>query len=155
MVRNGGYALPPDVPRFTGSVEHALDDKGRLVVPARFRDRLGAGFILTIAPPDRCLALYPTITWEAYCSRLDAASLKDDRYRRFVRHLFAHTEEATCDQQGRLLIPPPLRTYAAIARDCVSIGAFTRVEIWAKERLGELTPDEDEAADFTRELGLY
>jgi len=143
------------VPRFTGRAEHALDDKGRLVVPARFRERLGAGFILTIAQPDPCLALYPLTTWEAICERLDAAPRKDERFRRSVRYLFAHTEEVTCDAQGRLSIPPALRAYAGIEKDAVSIGSLTRVEVWAKERLGKLTPSDDEAAAFATELGLY
>lgn len=154
-MQSGGSALPPEVPRFTGSVEHALDDKGRLVVPARFRERLGSGFILTIAPPDGCLAMYPSATWEAYCARLESAPVKDERYRRFVRHLFAHTEETACDPQGRLLVPPALRAYAGITKDCVTIGAFTRAEVWSKERLGTLASVEAEASDFTRELGLY
>ncbi len=124
-------------------------------MPARFRERLGAGFIVTIAQPDACLALYPQTTWEAFCERLDAAPLKDERYRRFVRHLFAHTEEVTCDAQGRLLIPASLRAYAGIEREAVSIGSLTRIEIWAKERLGAMTPSADEAAAFTTELGLY
>ena len=143
------------MPRFTGRAEHALDDKGRLVVPARFRERLGAGFILTIAQPDPCLALYPLTTWEAICERLDAAPRKDERFRRSVRYLFAHTEEVTCDAQGRLSIPPALRAYAGIEKDAVSIGSLTRVEVWAKERLGKLTPSDDEAAAFATELGLY
>jgi len=143
------------LPRFTGRAEHALDDKGRLVVPARFRERLGSNFIVTIAQPDPCLALYPEAAFEAFCERLEAAPVKDDRYRRFVRHLFAHTEEASCDGQGRLLIPGPLRAYAGIERETVSIGSLNRVEVWAKERLGETAPPPDEAADFTTELGLY
>jgi len=153
--RSGGLFLARDVPRFTGRAEHALDDKSRLVVPARFRERLGAKFIVTIAEPEPCLALYPQATWDAFCERLEAAPLKDDRYRRFVRHLFAHTDEATLDAQGRLLIPGPLRAYAAIERDAVSIGSLTRVEIWAKERLSTASPSADEAAAFTTELGLY
>ncbi len=124
-------------------------------MPARFRERLGPSFIVTIAQPDPCLALYPQATWDEFCERLEAAPLKDDRYRRFVRHLFAHTEEAACDGQGRLLVPATLRTYAGIERDAVSIGSLTRIEVWAKERLGALAPAPDEAADFTTELGLY
>ncbi len=124
-------------------------------MPARFRDRLGAKFIVTIAEPEPCLALYPQATWEAFCERLEAAPVKDDRYRRFVRHLFAHTDEVTLDAQGRLLIAASLRSYAAIERDAVSIGSLSRVEIWAKERLGTTTPTPDEAAAFTTELGLY
>ena len=144
-----------DLPRFTGYVEHALDDKGRLIVPARFRERLGTGFILTIAPPDRCLALYPEATWAEFCNRLEAAPRKDDHYRRFVRHLFAHTDEVACDSQGRLLIPVAVRAYAGIDRDVVSVGSFTRVEIWAKERYAAHAAPEGEVADFMAELGLY
>ncbi len=124
-------------------------------MPARFRDRLGGKFIVTIAEPEPCLALYPQATWDAFCERLEAAPVKDDRYRRFVRHLFAHTDEATLDAQGRLLIPATLRAFAGIEKEAVSIGSLTRVEIWAKERLSTATPSADEAAAFTTELGLY
>ncbi|MFN2527331.1 MAG: division/cell wall cluster transcriptional repressor MraZ [Candidatus Baltobacteraceae bacterium] len=144
-----------ELPRFTGSVEHALDDKGRLIVPARFRERLGAGFVLTIAQPDPCLVLYPTVTWAEFCNRLEAAPRKDERFRRLVRHLFAHTEEVACDAQGRLLIPTPLRTYAGMERDIISIGSLTRVEVWAKERLATHAAPEGEVAEFMAELGLY
>ncbi len=144
-----------ELPRFTGSVEHALDDKGRLIVPARFRERLGAGFVLTIAQPDPCLVLYPTVTWAEFCNRLEAAPRKDERFRRLVRHLFAHTEEVACDAQGRLLIPAPLRTYASMERDVISIGSLTRVEVWAKEKLSKHAAPEGEVAEFMAELGLY
>ena len=144
-----------DLPRFTGSVEHALDEKGRLIVPARFRERLGAGFVITIAQPDPCLALYPSATWAELCNRLEAAPRKDDRFRRLVRHLFANTEEVACDGQGRLLIPAGLRTYAGIDREVVSIGALTRVEVWAKERLSQHAAPQGEVADFMADLGFY
>lgn len=144
-----------ELPRFTGSVEHALDDKARLIVPARYRERLGTGFFLTIAQPDPCLALYPAAAWAEFCSRLEAAPRKDERYRRLVRHLFAHTEEVACDAQGRLLIPAALRTYSGIERDVVSIGSLTRVEVWAKERLAAHAAPEGEVAEFMAELGLY
>ncbi len=144
-----------DLPRFSGSVEHALDDKGRLIVPARFRERLGTGFILTIAPPEPCLVLYPEQTWAEFCARLEAAPTKDERYRRFVRYVFAHTEEVACDAQGRLLIPGTLREYAGIERDVTSIGSLTRVEVWARERLAQHAAPKDEVGDFMAELGLY
>jgi MraZ protein len=143
-----------DRPLFTGSVEHGLDDKGRLVVPARFRERLGAGFFLTIAEPDRCLALYPAPTWAEFCAKLEAAPVKDARYRSFVRHIFAHTEELSCDNQGRLVIPSPLRHYAKIERDVVSIGSLTRIEVWAAERY-RAQAKADDIHDLATELGLY
>ena len=144
-----------DLPRFTGSVEHALDDKGRLIVPARFRERLGGGFVITIAQPDPCLALYPSVTWGDLCGKLEAVPVKDDRFRRLVRHLFANTEEVSCDSQGRLVIPAGLRAYAGIERDVVSIGTLTRVEVWAKERLAKHAAPEGEVAEFMADLGLY
>jgi MraZ protein len=147
--------MQADLPRFTGSVEHALDDKGRLIVPARFRERLGAGFVITIAQPDPCLALYPSVTWSELCMRLESAPRKDDRFRRLVRHLFANTEEVACDAQGRLVIPGALRAYAGIQREVVSIGSLTRVEVWAKERLGKHAAPEGEVADFMADLGFY
>ena len=150
-----GLALAGEVPRFTGSVEHALDDKGRLVVPTRFRKRLGAGFFLTIAEPEPCLALYPAVSWAEFCARLEAAPTKDARYRRLVRHIFANTEEAACDQQGRLAIPAHLRSHAGIKRDVVTVGSLTRVEIWAKEKYPEQVDDPDDFAKFVSELGLY
>lgn len=144
-----------DTPRFTGMVEHALDEKGRLIVPARYRERLGTGFILTISASDPCLLLYPEPAWEAICSTLEAAATKDDRYRRFVRNVFAHTEEVACDAQGRLLIPGALRAYAAIERDVTSVGSLTRVEIWAKERFAQYAAPAADTPDIAAELGIY
>lgn len=111
--------------------------------------------MVTVAEPDPCLALYPLATWEAFCERLDAAPVKDDRFRRFVRHLFAHSDEVTLDGQGRLLVPAVLRAFAGIERDAVTIGSNSRVEIWAKDRLGDASPTHDESAAFATELGLY
>lgn len=144
-----------ELPRFTGSVEHALDEKGRLVVPARFRERLGTGFILTIAPPDACLALYPQGAWAEFCARLEAAPRKDERFRSIVRHIFGHTDEVACDAQGRLLIPGALRGYAGIEREVISVGTLGRVEVWARERFAGQAAPEAEVADFMAELGLY
>ncbi len=126
-------------------------------MPARFRERLGAGFFITIGEPDRCLALYPATIWEEFCARLEAAPVKDAGYRAFVRHLFAHTEELTCDSQGRMLIPPGLRAWAGIEKDIVSIGSLTRVEVWSKDRYvaasaGSNLPN---SHDLRTELGLY
>jgi MraZ protein len=144
-----------DRPLFAGSVDHSLDDKGRLVVPARFRERLGPGFFLTIGEPDRCLALYPAATWADVCARLESAPLKDARYRAFVRHLFAHTEELSCDAQGRLVIPAGLRSWAGMDKDVVSIGSLTRVELWAKEGYKKHLDERGELGDFASELGLF
>jgi MraZ protein len=143
-----------NLPRFAGSEQHALDHKGRLIVPARFRERLGSEFVLTIAPPDACLALYPNATWAEYCERIEAVPQKDERFRRFVRYLFANTEEVGCDNQGRVVVPARLRAYAAIDRQVVSVGLLTRIEIWAVERYEFQLPPQGEVPAFMAELGL-
>ncbi|HTU81709.1 MAG TPA: division/cell wall cluster transcriptional repressor MraZ [Candidatus Acidoferrales bacterium] len=147
--------MQAELPRFAGSELHALDDKGRLIVPARFRERLGSNFVLTIGFQDPCLALYPTVTWNEFCQRLEEAPEKDDRFRRIVRYLFAHTEEVGFDNQGRVGIPPRLRAYAGIERQVVSVGLLTRIEIWAKERYQVGVQPEDEMPTFLSDLGLY
>ncbi len=143
-----------ELPRFAGSEQHALDHKGRLIVPARFRERLGPQFVLTIAHPDPCLALYPMATWVEFCGRLEAVPAKDEAYRRYVRYLFAHSEEVACDAQGRVVVPALLRTYAGIERHVVSVGLLTRIEIWALDRYAFQTPPEGEVPAFMSELGL-
>lgn len=146
--------MQAELPRFAGSEQHALDHKGRIIVPARFRERLGPQFVLTIAPPDPCLALYPSATWVEFCGRLEAVPRKDERYRRFLRYLFSHTEEVASDGQGRMVVPALLRAYAGIERNVVSVGLLTRIEIWAKDRYEFATPPEGEVPAFMAELGL-
>ena len=144
-----------DRPLFTGSFEHSLDDKGRLVVPSRIRERLGAGFFLTVAEPDGCLALYPAAAWSDVVAKLDAAPQKDARFRAFRRHLLAHTEEVSCDAQGRVIVPGTLRAWAGIEKDVVSIGTLDHVEVWAKDRYASHVRERGELPDFTSELGLF
>jgi MraZ protein len=81
--------------------------------------------------------------------------VKDARYRSFVRHLFAHTEELSCDNQGRLVLPPALRAWAHIEKDVTSVGTLTRVEVWAKDRYTAVAEGAGDLTDFRSELGLY
>ena len=143
------------LPKFTGQFAHSLDDKGRLTVPARLRGRLGDHFVMTIAPPETCLALYPEATWSEFCAKLEAATRKDARYRSFVRHLFANTEEVSLDGQGRVMVPPPLREFAGIERDVVLVGTLTRVEVWSSDHWSKAGGAPDGLADLMTELGLY
>jgi MraZ protein len=142
-------------PKFTGHFEHSLDDKGRLTIPARIRARLGDHFVLTIAPPDPCLAMYPEPAWSEFCDKLEAAARKDARYRAAVRYLFAHTEEISLDSVGRLVLPAALRELASIKRDAILVGTLTRVEIWAAETWPKASVPPDNMADLMTELGLY
>ena len=150
-----GGASMSGLPKFTGRFEHTLDDKGRLTIPARFRARLGHHFVLTIAPPEPCLAMYPESAWSEFCAKLEAAARKDDQYRSFVRHLFAHTEEVSLDSQGRLIVPAPLREYGKVERDVILVGALTRIELWPAEGWKAASKPPDGMAKLMTELGLY
>jgi MraZ protein len=143
------------LPKFTGQFVHSLDDKGRLTIPVRLRVKLGDHFVMTIAPPDLCLALYPETTWADFCDKLEAAALKDQRYRTFVRHLFANTEEVSLDGQGRMVMPAGLRAYAGIDRDVVLVGTLTRVEIWSATGWSKANMAPERLPDLMTELGLY
>lgn len=138
-----------DRPSFSSRVDHSLDDKGRLVVPARFRDLLGPNFFLSIALPDPCLALYPEATWELQRKSVEAAVVNDLRLRDPARYLFAHTDRVACDSQGRLFLPAVLRAYARIDKDVVSNGNNARVEIWSRDLFEQRT------AAFEAKLAAY
>jgi len=115
---------------FMGEFQHALDEKGRLTIPARFREGLGEGFIITRGL-DRCLFVYPRAEWNAIQEKIRNLPMERPEVRGFVRLLSAGAIEAEVDKQGRVGLPQHLREYAGIERDAVVIGAFTRVEIWS------------------------
>ncbi|MBO8142083.1 MAG: division/cell wall cluster transcriptional repressor MraZ [Firmicutes bacterium] len=118
---------------FLGEFQHALDDKGRLTIPARFREGLGQRFVVTRGL-DGCLFVYPQAEWQVLESRLKALPLTRGDARAFVRFLFSGACECELDRQGRVMLPPPLREYAGLEKDVVVIGVSNRVEIWAAAR---------------------
>lgn len=150
----GGSSLAREFPRFTGESEHSLDEKGRLVVPARYREALGPTFMVAAAPADPCLILYPIVAWERVLQRLEDAATKDGAYRRFRRRFLAQAEDASCDAQGRLVIPPRLRAVAGLEREAISIGAISHVEIWNPTRLAAAQPTAEENERLVAELRL-
>jgi len=150
----GGSSLAREFPRFTGESEHSLDEKGRLVVPARYREALGPTFVVAAAPADPCLLLYPIVVWERVLQRLEDAPTKDGAYRRFRRRFLAQAEEASCDAQGRLVVPPRLRAAAALEREAITIGAISHVEVWNPARLADAQPSPEENERLVAELRL-
>lgn len=118
---------------FLGEFQHTLDDKGRLTIPARFRDGLGERFIVTRGL-DNCLFAYPASEWQVLESRLKSLPLTKADARAFVRFLFSGAAECELDKQGRVMVPAPLREHARLDKDVVVIGVSNRVEIWSKDR---------------------
>lgn len=122
---------------FLGRYAHNLDAKGRLAVPARYREELAEGLILTRGI-DRCLALYPLAAWRPLAEKVAALPLTDADARNFRRLVFAEAVDLTLDAQGRILVPPDLRRYAGIEREALVIGVDTSIEIWSPERWREV-----------------
>lgn len=118
---------------FLGRYAHNLDAKGRLAIPARFREALAEGVVLTRGI-DRCLALYPMAAWRPLAEKVAALPLTDADARNFRRLVFAEAADLGLDAQGRILIPPDLRRYAGLEREALVVGVDTSIEIWSPER---------------------
>lgn len=118
---------------FLGRYNHTLDAKGRLAIPARFRDAVAEGLVLTRGI-DRCLALYPMAAWRPLAEKVSALPISDPDARNFRRMVFAEAADLTLDAQGRILIPPELRRYAGLEREALVVGVDTAIEIWSPER---------------------
>jgi MraZ protein len=116
-------------PVFLGTHSPRLDDKGRLFLPAKFRDELAGGVVITKGQ-ERCLYAFPLDEWARITEGLRTAPVTGKSVRDFGRVLFASASLEVPDKQGRITVPPALREYAGLSRDCVVIGANTRVEVW-------------------------
>jgi MraZ protein len=118
-----------DMPGFNGEFSHTMDAKGRVIIPAKYREGLGEEFILTKGL-DRCLVLYPMEHWAELEKKLSQLSIADYNSRFYRRFFSAGATNCELDKQGRILIPQNLREYAGLDKDVTIIGAINTVEIW-------------------------
>lgn len=114
---------------FLGTHTPKLDDKGRLTLPAKFRDALAGGLMITKGQ-DHCLYVFPRAEFEQMARKVAEAPFTNEAVRAYQRYLFAGTDEQRPDGQGRISITNELRGYAGLTKDCVVIGAINRLEIW-------------------------
>ncbi len=114
-----------------GEYRHNVDEKGRMIVPAKFRDNLGSSFVVTRGL-DRCLFVYPQEEWKKLENQLKTLPFTKKDARAFTRFFFSGATECEIDKQGRVNIASPLREYAQLDKECVVIGVSNRVEIWSK-----------------------
>ena len=117
---------------FLGEYRHAIDEKGRLSIPAKFRARLEEGAVVTRGL-DGCLTLYPIAEWKILAERLANLPISQADARAFSRLLLAGAMEAEIDKAGRIMLPSYLRSYASLKKDVVVAGLYNRVEIWESE----------------------
>ena len=140
---------------FMGEYNHTVDQKGRVIVPSRFREQLGEEFVVTKGL-DQCLYLYPKEEWEHIEEQFQEVPLIKKEAREFARFFFAGAATCEIDKQGRALIPQVLRDYAKITKDLVSAGVMNKVEIWSKERWEQQSGcnDMDSIAEKMAEYGV-
>ena len=140
---------------FMGEYNHIIDAKGRLIIPARFRELLGVEFILTIGLYG-CLSIYPMDAWEAFETKLRALPLTNKNARTFTRFFVAGATNCELDRQGRILVPQTLREFAGLEKEVVLTGNLDRIEIWSKEKWSENCnyDDMDSIAESMQDMGI-
>ena len=142
---------------FLGTHEPKLDEKGRLILPAKFREELATGLVITKGQ-ERCLYVFPQSEFVNITETLRQAPVTQKAARDYSRVMFAGAHDEIPDRQGRVTIPQSLREYASLEKECVVIGANTRVEIWDSKAWNEyLTDREKNFADVSEEVfpGLF
>ena len=117
---------------YMGEYHHSLDDKGRMIIPAKLRNELGDKFIVTRGL-EKCLYVYSLSEWEQIVSKLKTLPFTKKDARTFIRSFFSGAVECEFDKQGRINITSPLVSYAGLTQKCVVIGANDRIEIWDEE----------------------
>jgi MraZ protein len=142
---------------FLGTYAPKLDDKGRIILPAKFRDELEGGVVLTRGQ-DRCIYVFSTREFEELHERMRQAPVTSKQARDYMRVFLSGAHAETPDKQHRVTIPPSLRAYAGLGRDLAVIGAGSRAEIWDAGAWDEyLTANESAFADTAEEVipGLF
>ncbi len=137
---------------FLGTHTPKIDEKGRFFLPAKFREELADGLVITRAQ-DRCLAIYPEATFVEMTKSMSSAPTSVKQVRDFQRMLAAGASDEKPDKQGRITIPPQLRTYAGLTGECVVVGAITRVEVWDRAAWEEYSAEQESAfAEMNEEV---
>lgn len=117
---------------FMGEYHHTIDEKGRLIIPSKFREELGEKFIITRGI-ENCLFVYSLDSWKKITDKLESLPFTKKDARQFVRFFLSGATTAEFDKQGRVNITSPLISYANLQKDCVVIGTGDRLEIWSQE----------------------
>lgn len=142
---------------FIGEFQHNLDSKGRMALPAKFRQKISGGAIVTRGL-DHCLFVFTAKDWEVLAQKLVALPLAQANSRAFARLMLAGAMDVEVDKQGRVLIPDYLRTYAGLKKETIVTGLYNRIEIWDKDSWKEYKAKtesaSDEIAEKLGELGI-
>lgn len=129
---------------FMGEYLHNMDKKGRVIMPANFREKLQDKFVITRGL-DNCLFLYPPAEWEKLEEELNSLPLTQKDARKFVRFFLSGATECDLDSQGRISLPKNLRSYADLDREIVIAGIGSRIELWAREKWDEYLSEAEDS----------
>lgn len=132
---------------FLGTYTPKLDEKGRFFLPAKFREELDEGLVITRGQ-EHCLAVYPVSTFVEMTREIAKGSVSVKKVRDYQRMLAAGASDTAADKQGRVMVPPMLRRYAGLGKEIVIVGAITRIEIWDAARWEEYSTAQE--ADFAQ-----
>jgi MraZ protein len=127
-----------------GEYHHTIDLKGRMIVPAKFRDGLGETFVITRGL-DQCLFGYPMSEWKQIEEKLKALPLTKKDARAFTRFFFSGATECELDKQGRVNLATPLLQYAKLEKECVVIGVSNRIELWSKSNWESYVAEQEDS----------
>lgn len=137
---------------FMGEYHHNIDDKGRLIIPSKFREELGETFVITRGL-DGCLFIYPNNEWNNIISKLKQLPFTKKDARSFMRFFLSGATVCEFDKQGRVNITSPLIEYADLIKECIIIGVNDRLEIWSKSNWENfITTNEDNLSDIAEDL---
>ncbi len=137
---------------FLGEYHHNIDDKGRLIIPSKFRDELGTDFIVTRGL-DGCLFVYPKNEWDTIVAKLKELPFTKKDARSFMRFFLSGATVCDFDKQGRINITSPLVEYADLNKECIVIGVGDRLEIWSKTNWENfINTNEDNLSDIAEDL---
>lgn len=128
---------------FFGDFYPRMDDKGRLALPAKFRDKLSDGMVITKGQ-DRCLFVYPRSEFERISARLNKAPSTNAVVRNYARSMFGTADDQSADKQGRIVIKPVLREFAGLTRECAVVGVNDKVEIWDAEAWRRFSEEQEQ-----------
>jgi len=137
---------------FMGEYHHSIDDKGRLIIPAKFREELGSKFIITRGL-EKCLYIYSENEWKIKVAKLKTLPFTKKDVRMFERFFLSGATECEFDRQGRINITSLLVRYADITKECVIIGANDRLEIWSETNWNQMIEaNSDKIEDIAENL---
>ncbi|MDQ0734343.1 division/cell wall cluster transcriptional repressor MraZ [Arthrobacter agilis] len=138
---------------FLGTHTPRLDEKGRLILPAKFREELSEGLVLTRGQ-ERCIYVFSMSEFERVHEQMRAAPISSRQARDYNRIFLSGASDEVPDKQGRITIPPALRTYAGLDRELAVIGAGSRAEIWAADAWESYLTEKETAFSETDEDGF-